>query len=152
MNDTQAKKPRRLNIAALLNILLAILSLGALFFLAWDPDIREKIQIDRFAIWTSTILASLLLVSSIAVLLSIRSSHFFMLGAAALFYGAFIVQNAWLLQSADLVFNAGDETKLWGNIVRKMLTLALTVWATLSGPSRAYFAGRRVPSSLFKNA
>lgn len=66
-----------------------------------------------------------------------------MLDAATLFYGAIIFQNASLLQSADLVFNADGETRLWGNIVRRTLTLALTVWATLSRPSRAYFASRR---------
>ena len=44
---TAAKKPRRLNISALLNILLGVLALGALFFLAGDPDVREKIQVNR---------------------------------------------------------------------------------------------------------
>ena len=145
MSESQikVKKPRRLNIAALLNILLAILAFGALYFLAGDNDVREKIQIDSLAMWTSATLASLLLISSIAVLFSVRNSHFFMLGAAVLFYGAIIFQNASLLQSADLVFNADGRTKLWANIVRRALTLALTVWATFSAPSRAYFAGRR---------
>lgn len=49
MSDAQVKKPRRLNIAALLNILLAVLAFGVWFFLADDPDVREKIRVDRLA-------------------------------------------------------------------------------------------------------
>lgn len=153
MSDPQTKKPRRLNIAALLNILLAIFAFGVLYFLAGDPDTQEEIHMDSLVMWTSVILSFLLLISSIAVLFSIQNSHFFMLGAAILFYGAIIYQNASLLQSANIVFNENSHTKLLANITRKSLTLALTIWATMSTSSRAYFAARLSrsrPSSLFK--
>lgn len=143
MSVTAIKKPRRLNIAALLNILLGILSAGAILFLVNDPTIREKLQLDSTAIWQGAILAALLLIGSVLVLLGIRNSHYMMLAAACFFYGAIIFQNAALLGSAEVLANDGGTTKLWANIVRKSLTLAFNAWAVFSAPSRAYFSRQR---------
>lgn len=142
MNLASEKKPRRVNIAALLNILVGVVSFSAIILLAGDPDVASRIQIDSSRVWIGSIFAGALILSSIWALLGRRNSHFIMLGVAILYYGALIYQNASFLGQADVLFNEQGESRLWGNIVRTTLELALTAWAVLSSKTRSYFAAR----------
>ena len=140
MNLAVVKKPRRLNIAALLNILVGVVSLSIIILIAKDPDIASKLQLDSPRFWVSTAMAGTLIIASILVLLTRRNSHLAMLGIAVIFYGALIYQSAALLGMTSAPYT--PDSKLWANIVRLSLELALTVWATLSSKTRLYFAAR----------
>ena len=140
MDIAVAKKPRRVNVAALLNILVGVVGLAAILMFAQNPDVAAKLKLDSWRLWISTGLNAALILSSIWAIMGRRNSHFVMLGAAALYYGALIYQNASLLKYGSELFSQGGEGRLWGNIVRSSLELALTAWAVLSAKTRAYFA------------
>ena len=142
MNIAVGKKPRRVNIAALLNILVGVVGLSVILLLAKDPDVTSKIQIDTWRLWTGAALILLLVLTSAWALLGRRNSHLIMLGVATVFYGTVIYQNASSLGHAAELFSQDGETHLWANIVRTSLELALTVWAALSSKTRSYFSAR----------
>ena len=143
VTTSKIRTPKRLWLAAIMNILIGLLGVAVLVFLARDSDVATKIRLDSLSIFLGAALAVTLISASIFALLGKRNCHYIMLGVAALYFGLVIFQNVSLLSKASALFNEDGEIRLWSNIVRTGLELALNCWAVLSGKTRAFFASRQ---------
>ena len=142
MSLAATKKPRRVNIAALVNILVGIVSFCSIILLVKNPDIDSQIQIDSSRVWIGSVFPGALILSSAWAFFSRRKGHFIMLAVAVIYYGAHIYQSVWVLTYANALFDSRGESMLWAGTIRTSLELSLTAWAVLSSKTRSYFAVR----------
>jgi small basic protein len=134
-----------------MNITLGLLGVTILALLARHPDVATKLQLSSFSVWSSAVLIIILMAASTFALFGRRNGHLVMLAAAIVYFGLVIYQNAALLNQADAIFNQDGKTKLWSNIIRTGIELALNLWVALSKKTRIYFSSRQdVPDSSFK--
>ncbi len=137
MTAPQIKRPKRLWVAALMNILVGCLSLTMLIFLSTSSRVPSDMQLSAGTTAIAAITASFLVVSSTMALLGRPRWRHIMLLAAVAFYGSIMVQNALLLaQAQDSLVPA---SKLTSHVVRSGLEIAINLWALLSLKTRQYF-------------
>ena len=137
MTVPQNKRPKRLWVAALMNILVACLSLTLLVFITTSSRIPAEIQLSAGTSATAAATASFLVISSVMALLGRPRWLYLMLLAALAFYGSIMVQNAFLL--AQPQSSAVPTSKLTTHMIRSGLEIAINLWALLSLKTRRYF-------------
>jgi len=135
----QLKRPKRLWLAALMNILVGLISLTALVFISTSSRVPEAARLGGGTAALAAFTAGFLIVSSVLALLGKPRGRWLMLAAALAFYGSILVQNAYILgQVQDSLVPAN---KLIANVVRSGLEIAINLWALLSAKTRRYFGG-----------
>ena len=144
-------RPKRLWVAALMNILVATTSVFAVAFLLLtsNPNIQEAIKLGLQATLLTLGTSVLLIVASILALLRIQSARWLMLGAALIFFGLLGYQSIALISSQGASLPHELVLKLWANIVRNSLEIIINAWALLSTTTAIYFSNNTLthPSS-----
>jgi hypothetical protein len=140
MTEQHRKRPKRLWIAALLNILAGTISLGALVFLSLSTQVPESLRLDASATVVAGLSTSMLILWSVLALLGIRWARYLMLVAALLFYGGILIQNIQLYLQVDE--GQPGTRQLVAHVVRSGFDIALNLWALLSAKTGRYFAQR----------
>ncbi|RYG96481.1 MAG: hypothetical protein EON58_11990 [Alphaproteobacteria bacterium] len=143
MIESRSKRPKRLWIAAIMNVILGLLSISFLVFLATTARVPEELRITGGMTAFAAATAGFMVISSVMALLGKPSWRQLMLSAALIYYGSILAQNFNFLVS-------GSETlvpaqKLASNAVRSGLEIAINLWALLSTKTRDYF--RSIPSA-----
>lgn len=139
MPELRIKRPNRLWIAALMNVLVGLTSLAGVIFIATSSRVPDALRIGMGAGALAATTAGFLVAASVLALLGKPRWRLLMLAAALAFYGSILVQNAYILsQVQDSVVPA---SKLTANIVRSGLEIAINLWALLSASTRRYFSG-----------
>ena len=140
MIEGTRKRPIRLWVAALMNILVAGLSLGLLVFLAASARAPEALRPSAAAMAMAASVACFLTVASVLALLGKRHGGYLMLLAALIFYGILIEQSAAALGADTVGLDQATRIKLLSNVVRTALELLVNLWAVLSSRTRQFFA------------
>ena len=151
MTTSAPSRPKRLWVAAIMNILVAAISiLGvAYLLLSSNPNIPESVRPGRFTTLFALGTSGLLIIASVLALLRIRFARWLMLAAALIFFGILAFQSFSLLVSSGAALPADATPKLWANVIRNTLEIAINAWALLSAKSTAFFIGSR-PNQSFK--
>jgi hypothetical protein len=151
MTVNEVPRPKRLWVAAIMNILVAAISVAAVAFLllSSNPNIPESTRPGLSTTFLALGTAGLLILASVLALLRIRFARWLMLAAALLFFGILGFQNLALLVSSGTSLPAEAAPKLWANVIRNTLEIAINVWALLSAKTGAFFLGSR-PNHSFK--
>jgi hypothetical protein len=139
MVEAPRKRPIRLWSAAIINILLAFVSLAFFAFLFGSAHTPQAL---RPGVATSTITActaSFLVVASVFALLGKPYGRYLMLAAIILFYGIVIVQNVFVIAGVQAGLGQSTAAKSATNVVGASIELLFSAWALLSLKTRQYF-------------
>lgn len=140
---TPARRPRRLWVAAVLNILVGSLAVIFIVFLATSARVPEGARPGLFTLVAGGCLGGLLVFYSVLALRGRPSARRNLLIVATVYFGAIIVQNAApLLGLSDSIV---PSQKLIANVVRHSLTLGITWWGLTSSVTMRFFAVRPLP-------
>lgn len=143
--NTDVKRPLRLWVVAVMNVLVATISMAAITYLLFSSnpnipnEIRPGVPNTILALGTS----GLLIVSSILALLRIRFARWLMLFAAVVFFGILCVQNLAIVLTNGSALVEGAAPKLWMNAIRSALEMAFNVWVLLSARTALFFRNVR---------
>ena len=145
MTITELPRPKRLWVAAIMNILVAAISVAAVAFLllSSNPNIPESVKPGPSAALFALGTSGFLIVSSVLALLRVKFSRWLMLAAALIFFGILGFQSLALLVSSGASLPAGATPKLWANVIRNALEIAINAWALLSAKASTFFMGNR---------
>lgn len=144
MIEAVRKRPVRLWVAAVMNVLIGLLSLAFLAFLATSARVPAALHPVVAALVWAVCTAGFLIVASIVALLGKPYGRYAMLLAAVVFYGVLIAQNVVTLSGPHAALGQTAGAKLTANLVRTSLELAINLWALLSLKTREYFTGAAV--------
>jgi len=151
MTASAPSRPKRLWVASIMNILVAAISiLGvAYLLLSSNPNIQESIRPGHFTTLFALGTSSLLVIASVLALLRIQFARWLMLAAAFIFFGILAFQSLSFLVSSGASLSPEATPKLWANVIRNTLEIAINAWALLSAKTATFFLGSR-PNQAFK--
>ncbi|HEX7732699.1 MAG TPA: hypothetical protein VF415_08640 [Rhodanobacter sp.] len=134
-----------------MNILVAAISiLGVTYLLlSSNPNIPESLRPTPSTTLLALGTSGLLVIASLLSLLRVQLARWLMLAAAFIFFGILGFQSLSLLVSSGSPLPAGVTPKLWANVIRNTLEIAINAWALLSAKTAAFFQGSR-PNHSFK--
>ena len=142
---TPTQRPKRLWVAAVLNILIGSLAVIFIVFLATSARVPEAARPGLVNLIAGGFLGCLLVFYSVLALKGRPSARRNLLIVATVYFGATIAQNAApLLGLSDSIV---PSQKLIANVVRHSLTLGITWWALTSSVTMRFFAMRPLPPS-----
>jgi len=145
MAVTAIPRPKRLWAAAIMNILVAAISVAAVAFLllSSNPNIPESVRPGLSTSLLALGTAGFLILASVLALLRVQFARWLMLAAALVFFGILGVQSFALLASSGKSLPTEALPKLWANVIRNALAIAINVWALLSARTASFFLGSR---------
>jgi len=151
MTASATSRPKRLWVAAILNIFGATISILGVTYLLFssNPNIPESLRPGLSTVLLALGTSGLLIISSVLALLRVQFARWLMLAAAFIFFGILVFQNLSLLVSSGSTLPSGATPKLWANVIRSTSEIAINVWALLSLKTAAFFLGSR-PNQSFK--
>lgn len=134
------KRPLRLWIVALMNVLVGLLSLAVVVFMTLSSRVPAALQLTPGSAVFAAAAGLFLVASSALALYGDPRAPRWMLIAAGAFYGPIIAQNALLLMAGHP--DGVPTQKLAANVFRNSLELWLNFWALRSASTRRFFAFR----------
>lgn len=137
MSELQTRRPKRLWVAALMNIAVGLMAMVFVVFFSLSSRVPDEARLGTGSIVFAVITTSLLIVSSVLALFGKRRWDRIMLSAALVYYGSVLAQNASLLvQSEELII---PVQKVVANVARSGIEIAINLWAILSAKTRFFF-------------
>jgi len=147
---TRAKRPKRLIIIAIMNVVLAVFSIVALTFMLTSSKLPAEIVPSHWSAAFSVLVAAAMIVSSVLALLGVPRARWIALAIALIFFGIIWLHS--LLAALDpegvigLVPTDSELQKLWAGVVRTSIEIGLNLWVFLSAKTVAFFHSRRAES------
>ena len=139
MSEPRLGRPKRLWLAAVMNIAIGLLGLFFVAFVSLSSRVPDEARLGAGSVAMALVTASFLVVSSVLALLGKRRWDRLMLSAALIYYGGVLAQNAYLLiQAQELIV---PTQKIVANVVRSGIEIAINLWAVLSAKTRVFFRG-----------
>ncbi|MBD9480788.1 hypothetical protein [Pseudoxanthomonas sp. PXM02] len=139
MNDAQPGRPKRLWLAALMNIVVGLLGLFFISFVSLSSRVPDEARLGSGTVAMALVTALFLVASSVIALIGRRGWDRLMLAAALVYYGGVLAQNTYLLIQAHKLIV--PTQKIASNIVRSGIEIAINLWAVLSVKTRVFFRG-----------
>lgn len=136
MNNTDLKRPWRLTLILIANILIGTLTTLALFFLTFMVELDGNSLVNTVFAGAGGAVSLFLVVASIMVFMLKPNGPKYLLASVVVFYGVLALQSIFSLVAGGLEQQAVFETIT--GIFRNIITIALNFWAVLSEPSRQY--------------
>jgi hypothetical protein len=140
VTESASKRPKRLWLAALMNIVLGVFALFTLGYIALSSNVPAAVRPSAYTVVLAITTATLMVASSVLALFGKPRSPYFMLVGALLFYGILAAQNAVMLYEPHAWLGPEAGTKLAANVVRSGLEILINVWALLTAKTRTFFA------------
>jgi len=140
MIEAPGKRPMRLWLVAILDIVFGTTSVFALIFLDTSARIPEVLRPSSTTIVLSVVTASFLAVAPVLALRGKVYGYYLTLVAAIAFYGFIIAQNCAAFGYYHEQLGQSSSTSLIVNVVGAVIQLAINCWALLSTKARSYFA------------
>jgi hypothetical protein len=141
MNTSAPPRPKRLWVIAVINVAVALLSIGTLAFLLLSSRVPAELRPPAWSAALSSLLAAFLIVSCVLALLGYRPARWLALGSAVLFFGILLTQSLLLLVQSGASLPHVPPRKLWANVVRNSIEIALNLWVFLGAKTAAFFRG-----------
>jgi len=137
------RRPTRLWVATILNILIGLLAVGFLAFLLISERVPDEAKPDTLSAVAGGLLACLLVWYSGLALVGRNRARRAVLVVATVYFGSIILQNALALVGVlDSIVPTG---KLTANVVRNAISLSINWWALTSSITVAFFASTSLP-------
>ena len=151
MTITKPTRPKRLWVAAIGNIFVASISVAVVTFLllSSNPNIPEILRPGLSTTLLALSTSGLLIVASVLALFRVPFGRWLMLAAAVIFFGVLGFQSLLPLVSSGASLPSYATPKLWANVIRNALEIAINAWALLSAKTAAFFLGNR-PNQSFE--
>jgi len=138
-----ARRPKRLWLAAILDILIAILGIVMVVFLLTSTRVANDLKPSALNAAVSLVPASLLLLYAVLAIKGLPSARRALLLVATVYFGTIIAQNALLLWGTGETIV--PSRKLLANVVRSSFSLGINWWALSSLKTKLFFAARVLP-------
>jgi hypothetical protein len=141
------RRPKRLIVIAIMNMVLALFSIVALGFLLNSSIVPAEIVPSGWNAAFSALLAFALIVSSALALIGIPRARWIALIIALTFFGLIWLHS--LIAALDpeevigVVPTDRESQKLWASVVRTSIEIGLNLWVFLSAKTRVFFDSRR---------
>ena len=141
------KRPKRLVVVAIMNMVLALFSIVALVFLLRSSVVPAEIVPSGWNAAFSALVAFALIVSSVLALMGFPRARWIALIMALTFFGLIWLHS--LLAALDpegvigVVPTDRESRKLWAGVVRTSIEIGLNLWVFLSAKTKAFFDSRR---------
>jgi len=141
------KRPIRLIVITLINIVVGLVSIVAVVLLLTSPSVPAEVIPSYASAVFSVLVATTMIVSSLLALIGLPSARWPALVTALIFFGLLLLQT--LFAAIDPQSVVGEMPtdrvlrKLWTGVVRNAIEIGLTLWAFLSAKTRAFFESRR---------
>jgi hypothetical protein len=142
-----AKRPKRLIVIAITNVVLALFSIVALTFMLTSSKVPAEIVPSHWSAAFSVLIGVAMIVSSVLALLGFPQARWIALAMALIFFGIIWLHS--LLAALDpegvmgVVPTDRESQKLWAGVVRTSIEIGLNLWVFLSAKTVAFFDSRR---------
>jgi hypothetical protein len=134
-------RPTRLWVAAIMNILVAAISIASVAYLllSTNPNIPASVRPGLFSTLVALGTAGSLVIASVLALMRVRIARWLMLAAALLFFGILGYQSLAMLTWGDPTFAAEMAPRLWANVIRNAIEISINIWALASAATADFF-------------
>jgi hypothetical protein len=141
MTATMNPRPTRLWVAAIMNILVAAISIASVAYLllSTNPNIPASVRPGLFSTLVALGTAGSLVIASVLALMRVRIARWLMLAAALLFFGILGYQSLAMLMWGDPTFAAEMAPRLWANVIRNAIEISINIWALVSAATADFF-------------
>ena len=142
-----AKRPKRLIVIAIMNVVLGLFSIVALAFMLTSSKFPAELVPSHWSAAFSVVVAVAMIVSSALALLGFPRARWIALTVALIFFGIIWLHS--LLAALDPEGVIGvlptdrESQKLWAGVVRTSIEIGLNLWVFLSAKTLAFFDSRR---------
>ena len=141
------KRPKRLVVVAIMNMVLALFSIVALVFLLRSSVVPAEIVPSGWNAAFSALVAFALIVSSVLALMGFPRARWIALIIALTFFGLIWIHGLLAALDPEGVIGAvptdRESRKLWAGVVRSSIEIGLNLWVFLSAKTKALFDSRR---------
>jgi len=141
------KRPKRLVVVAIMNMVLALFSIVALVFLLRSSVVPAEIVPSGWNAAFSALVAFALIVSSVLALMGFPRARWIALIIALTFFGLIWIHSLLAALDPEGVIGAvptdRESRKLWAGVVRTSIEIGLNLWVFLSAKTKAFFDSRR---------
>ena len=141
------KRPKRLVVVAIMNMVLALFSIVALVFLLRSSVVPAEIVPSGWNAAFSALVAFALIVSSVLALMGFPRTRWIALIIALTFFGLIWIHSLLAALDPEGVIGAvptdRESRKLWAGVVRTSIEIGLNLWVFLSAKTKAFFDSRR---------
>jgi amino acid transporter len=141
------KRPKRLVIITIMNVVLALFSIVALVFLLNSSHVPAQLVPRGWNAAFSTAVALALIVSSVLALMGFPRARWIALIIALTFFGLIWIHSLLAALDPEGVIGAvptdRESRKLWAGVVRTSIEIGLNLWVFLSAKTKAFFDSRR---------
>ena len=141
------KRPKRLVVVAIMNMVLALFSIVALVFLLRSSVVPAEIVPSGWNAAFSALVAFALIVSSVLALMGFPRTRWIALIIALTFFGLIWLHSLLAALDPEGVIGAvptdRESRKLWAGVVRTSIEIGLNLWVFLSAKTKAFFDSRR---------
>jgi hypothetical protein len=141
------KRPKRLVVIAIMNIVVALISIVAIIFLLNSSKVPAEVVPGYASAAFSMLIATAMIVTSVLAFLGVPKARRPALVVALVFFGLLLLQS--LLTAMDPQSVLGEVPaqrmmqKLWAGVVRNSIEIGLNCWVFLSAKTVAFFESRR---------
>ena len=141
------KRPKRLVVVAIMNMVLALFSIVALVFLLRSSVVPAEIVPSGWNAAFSALVAFALIVSSVLALMGFPRARWIALIMALTFFGLIWLHSLLAALDPEGVIGAvptdRESRKLWAGVVRTSIEIGLNLWVFLSAKTKSFFDSRR---------
>jgi len=142
-----AKRPKRLVVVTIMNVVLASFSIVALVFLLNSSLVPAEIVPSGWNAAFSALVAFALIVSSVLALIGFPRARWIALIMALTFFGLIWLHSLFAALDPEGVIGLAptesQSLKLWAGVVRTSIEFGLNLWVFLSARTKAFFDSRR---------
>jgi hypothetical protein len=141
------KRPKRLVVVVMMNVLLALFSIVVLVLLLNRSQVSAEVVPSGWNAAFSTLVAFALIVSSVLALMGLPRARWMALIMALTFFGLIWLHSLFAAldpqEVIGLVPTDRESRKLWAGVVRAAIEIGLNLWVFLSAKTRMFFDSRR---------
>jgi hypothetical protein len=141
------KRPKRLIVIVIMNVVLAVFSIAALAFMLTSSKFPAEMVPSNWSAAFSMLVAFAVIASSVVALLGFPRARWIALSMALIFFGTIWLHS--LLAALDpegvigVVPTDRELQRLWAGVVRTSIEIGLNLWVFLSAKTRVFFDSRR---------
>jgi hypothetical protein len=143
----KSERPKRLWVVAIMNIVVALMSIVVLVFLLSSSKVPAEVVPSIWSAVFSALVAAAVIVSSVLALFGSPRARWIALTMALIFFGLIWLHS--LITALDPRAVIGEMPtdrelrKLWAGVVRTSIEIGLNLWVFLSAKTVAFFEDRR---------
>jgi hypothetical protein len=146
MRNPDSPRPKRLWVAAIMNIAVAGIAVVALVFMLTSDRVPVEVRPTATGAIISGLLATFLIASSLLALLGYPKARWATLGGALMFFGILLLQSLRLIVYPSDALPEGSSPQLWANVIRNAIEISINVWVFLSAKVIAFLRRADAPT------